>query len=121
MTYRRAARDAHRAGARSEAHRTLEAAIEAMQSRSWPGNVRELQNVVRHGVARALAGRVTTISVDHLGFGNSGPSAPVGSLTEATEAFQRERAPPGRPACEWRARPTSADPGGPAGAISHSS
>lgn len=67
------------------------AAIEAMQSRSWPGNVRELQNVVRHGVARALAGRVTTISVDHLGFGNSGPSAPVGSLTEATEAFQRER------------------------------
>ena len=66
-------------------------ALGALQQRSWPGNVRELQNVVRHGVARALASRVTVIAEDHLGLAPR-PVAPTdGSLQAATEAFQRAK------------------------------
>ena len=74
------------------------AALRFLGSRSYPGNVRELENVLRAGVARALALSDSTLDVAHLAASERGPGTgpslaeeSVDDLKAATLAFQLRR------------------------------
>ncbi len=79
--------------------------VRRLQQRDWPGNVRELENVLRTGVARAIAWGDETILREHLDWDDGedrgsdhptaeGPGAAertddLQGLLPATSAFQR--------------------------------
>ena len=83
-------------------------AVAVLALREWPGNVRELENVLRSGLARAVATGARTLGLVHLesveiaaptgtpvaGSSDSGPGAEDivlggAGLLDATERFQR--------------------------------
>ncbi|HHO53052.1 MAG TPA: GAF domain-containing protein [Deltaproteobacteria bacterium] len=72
-------------------------AHQALRHRPWPGNVRELQNVLKGGIARALARGDTTIKAMDLTPTPTRRAAPPPrsnkptDLIGATERFQQER------------------------------
>ncbi|GDX78743.1 hypothetical protein LBMAG42_05540 [Deltaproteobacteria bacterium] len=76
-----------------------EDAVAVLARREWPGNVRELENVLRSGLARAVATGARTVGLEHLdaaapaSAGQARGAEPVdvgsGGLLEATERFQR--------------------------------
>ena len=74
-------------------------AREALERRAWPGNVRELQNVVRAGIARAMADGSPAVSARHLGERRT-LEEPAGDLAAATERFQQEQVRAALRACD---------------------
>jgi transcriptional regulator with GAF, ATPase, and Fis domain len=77
-----------------------EDALNVLAAQPWPGNVRELENVIRGGLALAIAERADAVRVEHLGLAETScvavpdaPPAPAPASTgllAATDAFQRD-------------------------------
>ncbi len=67
-------------------------ALAALVDRAWPGNVRELENVLRTGIARALANGDHELRSEHVSPAMVRPSSEASaSLHAATDRFMRAR------------------------------